>query len=546
MASSAQNTGAAKRSIAQLRREYAAAVAAAESITTGRARRPKPTFEVEELVSDDEGAAKEGDDETLSVYASGGRGRGRGGKPARLETEIVGGYPRSDYEAMKERFEETHFYEITTDRLVEVTKEGDLLHMKHPHAEVWLDRDWRLVRDETDFENGYKPFYKLWMKDPARRCARRISRTPTVDPDEFYVPFQFAWSSAGETGEDIAVAEHQVTLFCRLVDAAGAANPDAAVPFLHNYFAHMLQQPLVLPGVALILTGPKGCGKDTLLNFIIRRLLGTALAVNYDRVDALFNTHDTGSMHRVAIKVEELSSRSIRPYAKQLRALITAETRVFNTKNGAIQHNVANYVRFMGTSNEDCPVPMYDDNQADRRFFIARMSPLLSSDTAFWEEVYDGERGLAAPSAGVAVARWLMARDLTAYNPRALPETDAHRDAFERSPLQMFVEDGWVTELTAAAWHTTKQVWEAARAFCRSAGIDPDVDLKDTVALGRALAVYVSRGAVTKTVGHARTAYYRLVVAVSSAATGTAEEGGGEQGTEATANEAGGYAAYLE
>ena len=498
MAAAAEGKTLLKRHIADLRAELAAGT----------------QFEV---VDEEDDRAEE---ETVSVYAGPGARRGVRGPPRRT-TELAAGYPISAYVAMRTSFERTHFYDICTDRVVEVT-DGVMLAMKAAHAETWLDRDWRLVKDADDFLNGYRSFFKLWMKDPERRCARRISRVPTQDPDAFYVPLKFAWQTQAGEDVDAELAAEQVALYCKLVEAVEVA---AGVPFIHNYFAHMLQAPLVLPGVALILTGPKGCGKDTLLNFVLKRLLGTALGVNYDTVTALFNTHDTGSMHMVAIKVEELSARALKPFAKPLRSLITAETRVFNTKNGAILHNVENYVRFMGTSNEDCPVPMYDDNQADRRFLVARMAPALTGKTDFWAAVYHPTRGLMTAAAGRAVGAWLSARDLSAYNPRVLPATEAHRDAFERSPLQMYVEDGWVDE--GGDWASTKRVWTNAREFCRKAGVDPGADLKDVVAVGRALAVYVSRGVVVKSVGHARAAFYRLAKAAAEGEE-EQEEGGAE------------------
>jgi hypothetical protein len=165
------------------------------------------------------------------------------------------------------------------------------------------------------------------------------------------------------------------------------------------------------------------------------------------------------------------------------------------------------------------------------------MSPALLKEPHFFEEVYDVERGLSAPSAGAAVGAWLMSRDLSNFNPRRLPEVDAHRDAFERSPLQMYVEDGWSSE---EDWRSTKQVWEAAKTFCRVAGIDSDVDLKDTVSLGRALAIYVSRGLVVKTSGHARSAYYRLPVGASGVdSTGEEAQVGGGNGGEVEEDEVG-------
>ena len=492
--------GAVKRNLSNVRKELRS-----------------PQFLVEDGEENEDAAT------ATSVYSSPPPARGKGTKPPRKSGEIESGYPREWYEEMKTRFEVDHFYDITCDRLVEVTPDGSLLHMKNAHAESWLEVKWRLVRDETDFMRGYVSFYKLWLKDPSRRCARAISRQKTSNPDEFYVPFQFAWSRCVV---DEGVEEHQMELYHKLVNAASACLPAVSASYLHDYFAHMLQKPLDLPGVAVVITGPKGCGKETLLNFVLRSLLGPALGVNYDNVQALFNTYDTGSMHKVAVKVEELSSRFVRPFAKQLRSLITAETRVFNTKNGAILHNVANYNRFLGTANEDCPVPMYDDHQADRRFLVIRMSPVLMQEKDFFEQAYDSERGLIAPSAAAAVGKWLMARDLTHFNPRKLPEVDAHRDAFERSPLQMFVEDGWGA---SEGWRSTKAVWEAAKAYCRTAGIDADADLKDTISLGRALAVYVSRSLVLKTVGHARAAHYRLPQ------TATGREGEGGEGASAVA-----------
>lgn len=510
----AERSTTAKRNLAAVRSELGAGAGAAYQ-----------RFVVLDEAEEDDG------EETASVYAAPPRKPGAR-KPRRKSGEIEPGITRVAYEDMRAEFEARHFYDICADRVVEV-KNGELLYMKAQHAEAWLERDWRLVTDANDFCKGYRPFFKLWAKDPDRRCARRISRVPTTNPDDFYVPLVFAWESeAGRVEGEEEFADEQVALYCRLVDAAAASNPAAFAPFIHNYFAHMLQRPLDLPGVALILTGPKGCGKDTLLNFVLRRLLGRALAVNYDRVDALFNTHDTGSMHMVAVKVEELSAKSVRPFAKPLRALITAETRVFNTKNGIIQHNIDNYARLLATSNEDCPVPMYDDNQEDRRFFIARMSPNLTTDKALWAAIYHPTRGLVAASAGRAVGKWLMARDLSSFNPRLLPATEAHRGVYERSPLQTYVEDGWAVE---EEWATTKTVWLSARKFCADAGIDPGVDLKDTIAVGRALAVYVSRGVVDKTVGHARTAYYKRASGGTEGAEGGA--GGGVEGQEAEEHE---------
>lgn len=411
---------------------------------------------------------------------------------------------REEYLEMRDRFEKNHFYDIGENKVVEVHGQGVLDYMTIAHAHGYLDRDWRFVYDESNFLGGYVPFFMLWMKDPERRCARRVSRLPSTDPDDFYVPLVFACDHSAIVSEEAARAA--LSMYEDLVGAAFNDNP-IMCDYFHNYVAHMLQRPLDLPGVSITLTGAKGSGKDTLLRFIVSHLLGRGIAVSYDKVESLFNTFDVGSMNTIAIHIEELSERSLRPYAKQLRALITADVRTFNNKGSTILHNVPNYTRVFASSNEQCPMPVYDDGQMDRRYVFGHMSPRFVGPHPIWAKVYHATDGLFTPVAARAVGAWLRKRDLSEFNPRVLPQ-DGEEHEEHREPLQMYIEDCWDPE---DDFRTTKDILHAARDFCRSQSINPDKSLHDTLSLGKALAHFVTLGAITKQVRRARIAYYRKI-----------------------------------
>lgn len=409
-----------------------------------------------------------------------------------------------DYLEMKHTFEKNHFYDIASNEVVEVHK-GRLMYMKMAHATEYLDKNWRFVFDSTDIVKGFVPFFKLWSRDSERRCAWRIARMETNDPDDFFVPFVFAYEAVSTAEVSAGAAASALELFTAIASAAFNDDDDMCAYF-YSYLAHMLQRPLDLPGVSIILTGAKGSGKDTLLNFIVKSLLGRAVAVSYDKVESLFNTHDVGSMNKIAIHVEELSERSLKPFAKQLRSLITAEVRTFNNKNGAILHNVQNYSRVLASSNEHCPVPLYDDGQKDRRFVIGHMSPRYVGDEAFWDSVYHPTSGLFTPFAARAIADWLRGLDISAFKVRVLPKSkhaDEH-DA-ERGALHTYIDDGWRTD---DGWRSTKEVLDAARSFCRERGIQPDGRMHDTLTMGKALAQFVTQGILEKEVRRSRVSFY--------------------------------------
>ena len=126
--------------------------------------------------------------------------------------------------------------------------------------------------------------------------------------------------------------------------------------YLIKYIADIFQNPLVLPGVMLILSGEQGCGKDTLFDYVIKAL-GSAYAMNYGSSSTqYFDKHDMGRMNRFMVKLEEADRKMCLKHSEVLKGHVTSVTQVFNPKGQRSIDGVKNSCRIIFTTNSELPV----------------------------------------------------------------------------------------------------------------------------------------------------------------------------------------------
>jgi predicted AAA+ superfamily ATPase len=92
----------------------------------------------------------------------------------------------------------------------------------------------------------------------------------------------------------------------KLIGAGEAEQQD----YILKWIAHLIQKPFDLPGVALVISGLKGCGKDTLFDFLQQFVIGMDYSFNYGSNEQFFDSHDTGRQSKFLCKLEE-ANRSI-------------------------------------------------------------------------------------------------------------------------------------------------------------------------------------------------------------------------------------------
>jgi predicted P-loop ATPase len=153
--------------------------------------------------------------------------------------------------------------------------------------------------------------------------------------------------------------------------------------YVRNYLAHLLQQPLDLPGVAIIFTGKKGTGKDTMIDLLMEFVFGYKYTHNYENNNDFFEKHDLGRKDKFLVKIEEADRMLCMSNASALKSRITSKTETFNPK-GQGKITTSNYCRFIFTTNKPNPVEM---NDGERRFVIIPTSSDRKGDHIFWNKI---------------------------------------------------------------------------------------------------------------------------------------------------------------
>jgi hypothetical protein len=238
-------------------------------------------------------------------------------------------------------------------------------------------------------------------------------------------------------------------------------------------------------GTAIVITGDKRTGKDTPFDFFIDYVIGIDYARNYNCGGfQFFEKHDIGRLNMFFCKVEEASRKVFIENADRFKGLITSKYEMYNDK-GKRALVVANYNRFVLTSNGGCPVELSDGEQ---RFMVAGISNARKHDLPYWAEV---RRVLFNPEAGRAVGKWLSEMDLTGFEFRQVPADEFQTTIVEseKTPEELFVADWDGQEVGATG------LFNLYEAFCQTNRL---MGCRNTITLGRALIKLIRNGRVKR------------------------------------------------
>jgi hypothetical protein len=363
-----------------------------------------------------------------------------------ITEQIVSNVSRGSYEEMKARFEETHFYHIPSGTIAEVHN-AKILFMTLDHARSYLLCDWYFK--VSDKFSDIVPFFDLWMKDPKKRKIYSIDMKPSDDSSVYSPPLTFAYTRSDAPSNPLMYVNKFLGLMSSMIPNAEMRN------HCLEWLAHVVQKPFENPKSCLILTGGKGCGKDTLGDFLIEWVFGQLYSKNYDSNDQFWAPHDMGRMNKLFVKLEEACGYLNKKHESGLKARITSESSEFNPK-GQKEISVANYTRYFMTTNDRNPVATDDE---ERRFAIVSCSSALIGNMDYWRDI---RATLFTKEGGRAVGDYLAALPCGLW-PRKLFISDvaaAMADAQQTSERKFF--DAWDGEETSAS-----ELFRKYLDFCR-------------------------------------------------------------------------------
>ena len=246
------------------------------------------------------------------------------------------------------------------------------------------------------------PFVDAWLCDPQARLYADIVFDPRHPRGDLRLhgaaapPVWNTWPGlraarlppcAGGAAAGEADAQQRQLLIAPILehlrDVVCDGRADHA-EWLLDYFAALVQRPWRRTGVALLLTGVQGAGKNTLLDFVRERVLGAAVTSHlHDVRHALCGRFAEGCDRVILCQVDEAWFG--RPQdAEHVKHLITGARVRVERKFQAPEHR-PNYVNLVATSNTpDAGLPVGDD----RRWTFFRVSPRRVGDRAYFARLH--------------------------------------------------------------------------------------------------------------------------------------------------------------
>lgn len=386
---------------------------------------------------------------------------------------------KEDYEAMKAKFEAVGGMFEETGKLFYVREDGKILMMDKTTAFDTLNPLFNFPG--TNRWNSI-PFLPLWLADSTRRCVRNFTFDAECEnPGSFILPFRPAWKSVEEP-ED---SKRYVTEFKKLLNVLA---PEKELrDTLVQWLAQMIQKPFQNSLCAVVLAGMKGCGKDTLGDFINMYLLGNEFTTNYTSSEQFWDKYDTGRYNKIFVKLEEASGTLNKANEAGLKSRVTSVVERYNPK-GSPAFDAANFCRIFMTTNESNPVSM---DKSERRFLLIHCSnEKVGQIDTFWKPLREL---LFTKQGGSAIGHWLSRLDYGTW-PRILPLGSLALSMIEdsKSPLVRFIESDapWPTE-----WISAGDLYEIYKSWCDSMTFMP---CKSSIGLGRQLNTLVIDGLLKK------------------------------------------------
>jgi hypothetical protein len=184
-----------------------------------------------------------------------------------------------------------------------------------------------------------------------------------------------------------------------------------------DVMAFKLQHPEVKVNHAILHGGDQGSGKDTMWAPFIWSVCGPHLKnrglLDNDTMSSQFG-YALESEILILNELKEPDAKERRALANRLKPIIAAPPEMLSVnRKGLHPYQMANRVFVLAFSND--PVPISLDSQDRRWFCIWSQAPRMTPDAAAKMWAWYKSGGFAA------IAAWLLARDVSAFNPGAAP-----------------------------------------------------------------------------------------------------------------------------
>ncbi len=325
----------------------------------------------------------------------------------------------TDYEMVKEEFEENHFYvEYPSEFIVEDKNGADISIRRYGK------KDFADIVAPFNLED--KPFLPLWLKDRKRRKYRGIKWCPKITNDKDYYNSFSGFKSEEVDKVDMELVNPFIDHWNLLCNGE-----EEVLDYVLKYLSHMIQKPEELPQVALLFQGIQGTGKD-IATSQLGNMIGQSLVKKEEKCENIFGTFNGCIENKLVLQINEISGSNGFKHKESFKDLITAEklnirkmrTDVFETPN---------YLRCFLFSNNLTPIQIPQD---DRRYMVIKTgNPQSKGYYSKLVKHYTNEE------VNNHIYTYLKRKDIQGYTPHQnRVETEAYRNMKEmcKNPFYEF------------------------------------------------------------------------------------------------------------
>jgi len=346
-----------------------------------------------------------------------------------IDNDFVLPVYEDDYTIMKKEFEEEYF--MINEPLLfgreRIENDKKVYYLYSKNDMNTLTAHYQL----TDDKGHNIPFFNKWIVDPNKRYYEKQTFIPSDDYDStkyynLFTGFNYKYEEEFNNIQYIKHFKNHIKLLCN--------NDEAASNYLIKYLADLIQNPDILPGVAVVMCGGKGVGKDLLIDMLIN-LIGQEYTTRTQNFNSLFGTFNSGVKNKLLIQLNEVSGNDGYKQKEELKVFLTQKTVEINEKM-LKPYKLNNYARLFMCTNNNNPVEITVDN---RRYFVIEAGQKQSK--TYYDNMYDNI--LNNNEAMNTIFNYLYKYDITDFILDDFPITNKMKRMMEHNvnPIYYFLTD---------------------------------------------------------------------------------------------------------
>lgn len=221
-------------------------------------------------------------------------------------------------------------------------------------------------------------------------------------------------------------------------------NPEV-YEYLLNYFAWLFQNPSRKTNVCLLIQGKQGTGKTTLVENLLRKMMGRRYIYDTPDIDSVVGRFNSAIAGKFMVVLNEATGKDTYGVIDKIKDSIT-RTEVGIEYKGVDKIMVQDYCNYCYTTNNVKPIAITED---DRRFQVIECSDKHKKDVEYFNKLYDA---IDDDDVIRTFYKYLLKRDIKKFNPeRDRVKTEATEDlhTLNKDPVDLFLEYAYTPEFTA-------------------------------------------------------------------------------------------------